>query len=327
MAEQYPDTPRTQGSSVFLCDSESRGISGSRSLYINHKTVYRTCAFVMEIYGLIGCPVEHSVSPIMQNAAFNGLGIDATYCGFRVSEDNLKDAVKGIKALGIAGFNVTIPHKESIIPFLDILEEKALGIGAVNTVKNVAGRLVGYNTDGRGAVIPLKNAAGLDGRNVLVLGAGGASRALCHALLDEGVGFIHLANRTPERAESLCKELMKAGGSCTTSGLSKRELAESVKDVSVVVNCTSVGLYPEVDETPFPGELFNSDLVVLDVVYNPLETRFLRDAREAGAETIPGVEMLVWQGAMAFEIWTSKKAPVELMREAALKALGEGGWK
>jgi len=276
---------------------------------------------------LIGCPVEHSVSPIMQNAAFTGLGIDATYCSFHVIEDNLGDAVNGIKALGIAGFNVTIPHKESIIPFLDSLQETAVGIGAVNTVENVDGRLVGYNTDGRAATISLKNATGLDGRKVLVLGAGGASRALCHALLDEGVDSIYLANRTPKRAESLCGELRKAGGSCTPLGLSKRELAESVKDVSVVVNCTSVGLYPRVDETPFPGELFRSDLVVMDIVYNPLETRFLRDARDAGAQTIPGIEMLVWQGALAFEIWTNKKAPVGLMREQALRALGGGGGK
>ncbi|MEA1924774.1 MAG: shikimate dehydrogenase [Candidatus Altiarchaeota archaeon] len=281
----------------------------------------------MKVYGLIGCPVEHSVSPIMQNAAFSVLGIDALYCSFNVPEDNLGDAVQGMKALGMSGFNVTIPHKESIIPFLDFLKEDAAGIGAVNTVENVDGRLVGHNTDGRGAVMALEKKTRLDGSRILVLGAGGASRALCHALLDEGVDSIYLANRSLKRAENLCRELRKAGGNCTPSGLSKRELAESAEDVSVVVNCTSVGLYPQADETPLPGKLFKSDMVVMDIVYNPLETRFLRDAREAGAQTIAGVEMLVWQGALAFEIWTKKKAPFELMRDEALKALGDGGVK
>ena len=276
---------------------------------------------------MIGCPVKHSVSSVMQNAAFSALGIDALYCSFNVERDNLGDAVGGITALGMAGFNVTIPHKESIIPFLDSIEKNAAAIGAVNTVKNVEGRLIGYNTDGRAAVKSLANAADLDGSRVLVLGAGGASRALCHALLDEGVESIHLANRSLKRAERLCGELRKAGGSCTPLGLSKRELAKSAKEVSVVVNCTSVGLTPKVDETPFFGELFRRDMVVMDMVYNPLETKFLRDALDANATTIAGVEMLVWQGALAFEIWTEKKAPLELMRDKALNALGGGGVK
>jgi len=277
----------------------------------------------MKVYGLIGYPVAHSVSPAMQNAAFRQANINAVYGSYPVASDDLAKAVAGVKALGIAGFNVTIPYKQSIIQYLDSLDAGAERIKAVNTVKNEGGLLKGFNTDGAGAIEPLKKKTTLRNESVLVLGAGGAARSVCYALVDEGTAHIHIANRTLEKAQLLAGVMRKEGGNCTSSDLSPVQLSDAADEASIVINCTSVGMHPDVDATPIPAKLLKDNMIVEDIVYNPLKTRLLAEAEKIGAQTIPGVQMLVWQGALSYKIWTNRNAPVELMKSKALEALGE----
>jgi len=275
----------------------------------------------MKIYGIIGNPVEHSISPEMHNAAFRELGIDAIYCKFRVLKNELENAVNGIKALGINGFNVTIPYKESIIPYLDYLDKNAKMIGAVNTVKLEGNKLKGYNTDGKGAIIPLKRVMRINGKKALILGAGGAARSISFELLHENIECIYIANRTMKRAIRLSNDLRKYGCNSYVIKLDDNTLRKVIDDVNFVINCTSVGMYPNINESLLSSDMLHSKLIVEDIVYNPLKTRLLQNAEIAGARTISGIEMLVFQGALSFEIWTGIKAPVDIMRISALDAI------
>ncbi len=276
----------------------------------------------MNIYALIGDPVEQSVSPEMQNAAFKEKEISGVYCKLRVSVEELAETVEGMRLM-VSGFNVTIPHKETIIEHLDWVDKDASKIGAVNVVKNEANRLMGYNTDGKGAVAALKRIEELKDKNALVLGAGGAARSICYELCREGVEHLYIANRTKERAVKLCSDLRKNGCHCTVLALKDRELKEVIHNVRFLVNTTSVGMHPKSEASPIKREILHKDLIIEDIVYNPLETRLLREAESVGAKTINGVEMLVLQGAYAFEIWTGVEAPVEVMRDSAYNALLE----
>jgi shikimate dehydrogenase len=273
------------------------------------------------VYGVFGDPIRHSKSPVMLNRAFRETGINAVYAAFHVLPAQLGDAVRGVRALGYRGINVTIPHKVEVMQYLDEIDEGARVIGAVNTIVNEGGRLVGYNTDGIGYVRSLKEETGLDlaGRRIVLLGAGGAARGVGYALAREGAASLRIVNRTPERAAELAAAL-SAYADCAGTGMDGA--ADAVRDADVVVNTTSIGMHPGVDDIPLDPDLLHDGLVVSDLIYNPLKTRLLAEAERRGARTHGGLGMFVYQGAYAFEYWTGRPAPVAVMRVAVLEALG-----
>jgi len=272
---------------------------------------------VKKVYGVIGNPIEHSLSPVMHNAAFEALGLDAIYLAFRVAEHDLGDAIRGAKSLGIAGLNVTIPLKEKALAFVEA-DDIASRIGAINTIDFTSGTPTGYNTDGIGALTVLKERVGeIRGKEVLILGAGGAARAIAFYLDTEGARLT-IANRTEDRAAMLASSLHNAD----FISLSEEELKRHIKDADILINTTSVGMYPRADATLVNAGMMHSRLVVFDIVYNPAETKLLREAKKAGVQTIiEGVKMLVYQGAASFKIWTGMEPPVEVMEAAVRKAL------
>ena len=276
------------------------------------------------ICGIIGDPIEHTMSPVMHNAAFNQLGIDYLYVPFRVRKEELGKAVEGMRALNIRGLNVTIPHKVAIIPFLDELDPPAEKINAVNTIANDEGILTGYNTDATGFLQALlEREVEPEGKNMVILGAGGASRAISFILAERGAHLIIL-NRLLELdwAEELASRISQIfTKEVEALELTDENLVKVLEKADILVNATSVGMSPNVDETPVSLDLLKPSLIVFDIVYNPIKTRLLREAEAAGAETIGGLDMLVWQGALAFEKWTGLKAPVELMKKEAIKVL------
>lgn len=273
------------------------------------------------LYGVFGDPIRHSKSPIMLNRAFRETGVNSAYAAFHVAPEGLGDAVRGVRALGFRGINVTIPHKVEVMRHLDEIDEGARVIGAVNTIVNEGGRLVGYNTDGIGYVRSLKEETGLDlaGKRVVLLGAGGAARGVGYALAREGVASLSIVNRTAERAVELAAAL-SGFADCAGAGLDGA--AAAVRDADVVVNTTSAGMHPSVDDVPLDPELLHGGLVVSDLIYNPLKTRFLAEAERRGAVIHGGLGMFIYQGAYAFEYWTGLPAPVAAMRETVLEAFG-----
>ena len=273
---------------------------------------------------LIGDPVEHSISPIIHNEVFRALNLNYVYLAFKVPPENLVDAVKGLRALGVVGFNVTIPHKVSVMRYLDELSPDAEVVGSVNTVVNRGGRLVGYNTDYLGVMNTFKNLGiRLEGTSVTVLGAGGASRAVVYALVLSGVERVFIVNRTLERAISLVSEFSsKFPNICLTPmSLTMENLREAIQKSHLIINTTSVGMYPRTEESLVPSELLRSDLVVMDIVYNPLETKLLRDAKAKDAKIIDGVGMLVYQAVASFKLWVGIDPPLDLMFKVAYSSL------
>jgi shikimate dehydrogenase len=277
-----------------------------------------------KICGLIGDPVEHSMSPAMQNAAFRKLGLDYLYLPFRVKKEELGQAIAGMRALNIRGLNVTVPHKVAVIQFLDKLDPLAEKIGAVNTIVNDDGVLTGYNTDATGFLQALlERKIEPKGKRAVILGAGGASRAISFILADRGARLTIL-NRQLELdwAKELARRISQTFSQKVKAlELSRENLAVVLKKADILVNATSVGMRPSVNKTPVPGDLLRPGLIVYDIVYNPMKTRLLREAEVVRASTISGVDMLVWQGALAFEKWTGQKAPAELMKREALRLL------
>jgi shikimate dehydrogenase len=263
-----------------------------------------------EVYGVIGDPVGHSLSPLMQNRAFRAAGINAVYAAFPVTD--LACAIAGVRALRIRGLSVTIPHKEAIIPLLDEVDPLAGRIGAVNTVLNRQGRLAGYNTDAEGAVKALSEKTSLPGRDVLILGAGGAARAIGFGVREKGAK-IHIAGRSAKKGRALADVL---GGRY----VSIDDVSEAPRDI--LVNATSVGMHPDTDRMPIPVHVLSPQMTVMDIVYNPLRTRLLSAAEERGAQVIDGAAMFVHQGAAQFALWTGTEAPAALMKQAAYEALG-----
>ncbi|NOV03552.1 shikimate dehydrogenase [Paenibacillus planticolens] len=274
------------------------------------------------LYGVFGDPIRHSRSPIMLNRAFQEAGINAVYAAFHVRPDELGDAVRGIRALGYRGINVTIPHKVEVMQYLDEIDEGARIVGAVNTIVNEAGKLTGYNTDGIGYVRSLKEETGIDlkGKSVLLLGAGGAARGVAYALAKEGAGCIYIANRTKERALELADTI---GAYTKTVGLGLDELSGVVDEVEFVLNTTSAGMHPNIEELPMPVELLREHHLVSDLIYNPRITKFLREAEAKGARIHGGLGMFIYQGAFAFEYWTGTPAPVAAMRQVVEQSLAE----
>jgi len=274
------------------------------------------------VCGIIGDPIEHTMSPAMHNAAFETLGLDYIYLPFRVRREELQNAIAGMRALNIVGLNVTIPHKVDVIPLLDKLDPLAEGMGAVNTIVNDNGVLTGCNTDAPGFLQTLRS-KGIEpeGKKIVILGAGGAAKGIAFILAGAGAKLVIL-NRTASKAEELASQIAQLyGKSLKAMESSEENLKEALDGADVLVNTTSVGMVPDVGQTPVPAGLLEPGMTVFDIVYNPWETRLLREAKAAGARTIDGLDMLVWQGALAFEKWTGQEAPFEIMKQAAVKAL------
>ncbi len=278
------------------------------------------------VLGVIGHPVEHSSSPAMHNAALQALGLDWVYVAFAVRPAELRAALAGMRALQIRGLNVTVPHKVAVMECLDELSPEAREIGAVNTIHNRDGRLIGHNTDAFGAMESLRQEGGLEQfpPQAALLGAGGAARAVLYGLLQRPeVERITLLNRTPEKGEKLATEL-DPGGKRVRVGKLDPQSKDQVRDAGLLINATSVGMHPRQGESPLADpSCLRPGMVVLDLVYNPLQTLLLRQAQEAGARPVDGLGMLARQGARAFEIWTGMEPPVEVMRKAALERLGK----
>ena len=255
--------------------------------------------------------MSHSLGPLMHNTAFSALGYNGAYLAFRVKD--IGKAVVGIKALGIKGASITIPHKVSVMDFLDELDDTAKKIGAVNTIINRQGVLTGYNSDGLGAVKALLEKTTIKDKDVVILGAGGAARAIGFAIISEG-GRVTVINRTPAKGEALAKDL----------GADFQPISKLTKtECHILINTTPVGMMPDIDAMPVRKQDLDKTMVVMDVVYNPLKTRLLRTAENIGCQTIDGVSMFVYQGAFQLELWTGMKAPVDVMKKAVLNALGK----
>ena len=256
-----------------------------------------------ELYGIIGNPVRHSLSPVIHNEAFRRMGLNAVYLAFEVS--HLQEAMRGVRGLGVRGLSVTIPFKTQILPYLDTIEGAAGKIRAVNTLSVEGQRLVGYNTDCSGALEALEEKVDLAGKKVILLGAGGAARAIGFGLKEKRCEVV-LFNRSRNRAEALAKEL-----GCVHHSLSSFHKM----DGDVLINATSVGMHPNEKESPVPKKIMRKGMVVMDIVYRPLKTRLLLDAEEQGCVTIDGLEMLARQGAAQVLIWTGQRQEVSRIRE------------
>jgi shikimate dehydrogenase len=277
-----------------------------------------------QICGIIGDPVEHTISPAMHNAAFREIGLDYVYVPFKVRKENLADAIRSLKALNIRGLNVTLPHKVSAMAYLDDIDELARYTGAINTIVNREGYLKGYNTDAPGFINALAaEKVQLAGKNVIIIGAGGASRAISFILADKGAELTIL-NRHSEAAQDMADRLSGLFRKNMQALELNRQNLEAVLDrAQILVNTTSVGMFPDSTVSPVPASLLKPGLVVVDIIYNPLKTKLLEEAEKQGAKIVGGIEMLVQQGAAAFELWTGQPAPVEIMRKAGLKAMGK----
>lgn len=275
---------------------------------------------------LLAWPAGHSLSPAMHGAAFRALGLDARYEAVAVPPEGLAQAVAALRAPEVLGANVTVPHKEAVLGLLDGLEPEAAAIGAVNTIQKDGARLVGANTDAAGFLRALREDAGVDpaGARVVVLGAGGAARAVVWALLAAGADRVAVHNRSPARAEALAAAFAARGA---VRVLEPAALAAELGPADLLVNTTSVGMARDgrdPDQSPLPAGLLPRRAFVADLVYRPARTRLLRDAEAAGLAVQNGLPMLVRQGAEAFERWTGRAAPVAVMQAAAEAALGAG---
>jgi shikimate dehydrogenase len=270
-----------------------------------------------QLCGLLGNPVEHSLSPAIHNAAFEKLGLNFVYLAFRV--EDLPGAVKGLRALGnLRGFSVTIPHKVAIIPLLDEVEPTARNIGAVNTIVIENGRLIGSNTDASGALRALTEAGvALRGEKVLMLGSGGAARAIAFALAaGTGIAKLTLLGIDEKERVGLAKDLKARTQLQVADGtITDHALREAIEDSRVLLHCTPLGMHPKVHESCVSASLLKPHLAVMDIVYNPLDTKLLTDAKAAGCKTIRGIEMFLNQAAGQFELWTKQKAPADVMRK------------
>ncbi len=278
------------------------------------------------IVGVIGHPIKHSLSPFMHNRAFELANLNYIYISFDVISTNLKNSLKGMKALGIRGFNVTLPFKENIIEHLDEISEEASVIGAVNTIVNENGKLFGYNTDTNGVyetLSPLKDK--ITENEITILGSGGAARSVIFTLIRKfKPGKINIVNRTIQRAETLADYFKSKMNyeNFETFELVPPDLIDVFNSSQMIINTTSSGLYPKVEDSPLElAEAFNENQIVFDIIYTPLKTKFLKIAESKGAKTINGLKMFVEQGARSYELWTEEtmpKAKIYLLLEEQL---------
>ena len=265
----------------------------------------------MKTVAVIGYPLGHTISPAMHNAGYKHLKLDYEYVPLEVDPKDLKEAVDGMRALHFAGFNVTIPHKETIVPYLDEVTAMAREIGAVNTVQNQEGKLIGFNTDGPGFIESLIFDAGFEpkGKKCLILGAGGAGRALAVSLMQNHAKSIVIYDTAVEKAEALAGYVQ---------GKAAKDLQKEIDNANLLVNASPIGMHPKIEDCPLPENIkLHKKLCVYDLVYNPQETKLLAMAKRSGAKAVSGLGMLARQGALAFTVFTGHSAPFEVMREAA----------
>jgi shikimate dehydrogenase len=269
-----------------------------------------------QLCGLLGNPVDHSLSPAIHNAAFRQLGLNFVYLAFPVQD--LEPAIRGIRALGhIRGLSVTIPHKVSVLPLLDSIETTAKHIGSVNTIVKDRGMLVGSNTDASGALQALQQGGeALSGQRVVILGSGGAARAIAFGLCVEGkIGHLTLLGIDDQERTALANDLIaKTPIQLHDSSLTPAALQAALAQATLLIHCTPIGMHPKVEESCVPKHLLRHDLTVMDIVYNPLHTRLLQDSQAAGCRTIQGIDMFLHQAIGQFELWTGESAPIDVMR-------------
>lgn len=274
------------------------------------------------VFGIIGDPVEHTLSPGMHNAAFKKLGLDHIYVPFHVRAEELEEAMNGAYALGIKGLNVTIPHKTEVIKYLDYLDIAAGLIGAVNTVEFGENGAVGHNTDGIGAVRAIEEVKPVKGKKIMILGAGGAARAISFQILLSGAESLVISNRTIEKGAELRNDLVEKldpNVKVTDLGI---ELERELKNTDILINTTPIGMYPNISQKPLvTADMMHKGLIVNDIVYNPLKTGLLVEAEKARAKTISGVKMLMYQGVESFKIWTGIEPPVEVFQKALMNEM------
>ena len=275
-----------------------------------------------KVCGVIGSPLEHTLSPILHNAAFESLELDYVFLAFKVEASEVENALNGVRALRIQGLNVTMPNKNAVIKYIDELDPTAKTMASVNTILNRNGKLLGFNTDGVGALNSLEqNGVGLKGKKILLLGAGGAARAIAYILSQEADELLIL-NRTLKPARELADLLkQRFNKKISADELTPRIVKNNVAKVDVLINATSVGMKPNAELSLVESNWLKPNLVVMDIVYDPIETKLAKDAKMAGAKVVSGVEMLIYQAAASFEIWTACKAPIEVMRKAALSEI------
>ena len=269
-----------------------------------------------KIVGIFGYPIEHTLSPLMHNAAFNKLNLDYIYLPFSVEPSELKKAVESLRSLNITGVNITIPHKEKVMKYLDEIDKDACLIGAVNTINNVNGLLKGYNTDGEGFISSLLNEARLKlaGKRVLLIGAGGVGKAIAIKLAEKSVERIVITDKIIEKARKLVRHVVNNISDCYAYSVDFNEtkVADEISEADILVNATPLGMH-KTDPYVVNPKLLRKDLFVYDVIYNR-NTELLNTAKKVGAKNLSGLGMLLYQGAISFEIWTGKKAPIYTMR-------------
>jgi shikimate dehydrogenase len=274
-----------------------------------------------KIIGVIGDPIEHSFSPIINNAAFEHLNLNYVYLPFRVLPDNLAGAIGGANKLNIAGLNVTIPHKQNVLVTLDHLDPIAKEIGAVNTIKFQDNEAIGYNTDGKGCLRALEEKTSLYNRDIVVVGAGGASRAICYQLAHSEINSLTIINRDINKAQTLASDIMNSGILPEMRFDTLTNLSLQLQDTDILINTTPLGMKGYPDQNPIAlADSIPENIIVNDIVYNPIETNLIKEAKKAGAETISGIRMLIYQAAEAIKIWTDKEAPINIM-ENKLKSI------
>ena len=269
------------------------------------------------LVGVIGNPVKHSLSPVILNAAFREAKMNWVYTAFETPEEKLADAISGIRALGIAGLSVTMPHKASVCPLLDEISDSAKTLQAVNCIVNDAGNLKGHNTDGDGFLDAVKHDAGMDiaGKKVLVIGSGGSARSIIHSLGKAGAREIAVMNRTKKKAFDALELAGPVG-----RYVEENEISEVVSEADLVINATPIGMSDTRNTTNFPIEpnLFTKGQLAVDLIYHPISTPWMKALRDREVEAHGGLSMLIFQAARAFKLWTGKEAPVDAMRKAAL---------
>ncbi|MDC0832178.1 shikimate dehydrogenase [Leptolyngbya valderiana BDU 20041] len=278
-----------------------------------------------KLLGVIGYPIEHTLSPTMHNAAIAQMGLDYVYLPLPVPPDRLDAAIAGFAAVGVVGFSVTIPHKQAILPFLSEITPEARAVGAVNTVWRTEQGWKGTNTDVSGFISPLRAYDNWSDRAAVVLGNGGAARAVVAGLTQLGCRELHVVGRTPEKLEAFARSWEKSTLDVQFETHDWDELPNLMSAANLLVNTTPVGMSPQVDRSPVEPELFDKlppNSIAYDLIYTPNPTQFLKFAWERGATAINGLEMLVRQGAIALEIWTGQEVPVEVMRQRLQQHLG-----
>lgn len=273
-----------------------------------------------KLYAVIGEPIAHSMSPQMHNDLFQHYNLDAHYQPLLVKKENLRDAVVGLKAIGISGFNVTIPHKTEILPFLDEVDPLAEKIGAVNTVVNQGGKFIGYNTDGLGFMAGLSSLVpDVSAQNVLMIGAGGAAKAIYYTLAKTGIQSLDICNRTVQKAIDL---ILNCPFKANSNALSIQEAENQLYQYDIIIQTTNIGMSTLSGQLPLSLEGLKKRSIVIDIIYNPLETQLLKVAKEKEAVTQNGIEMFVHQGAIAFQYWTGIMPDVKRMKQNVLAQLG-----